>query len=128
MPAPFPKPISKALGFSGFPAAGDRLGFWILGFGFRFWVLDFGFWFLGFGFWFLGFGLWVWIWGFGLRVLELGFWILGHKGLGYEVLGSVHCRDSEAEDRQIPVAVRNTRLPACPACRSRNRRRAFGQP
>ena len=68
MPAPFPKPISKALGFSGFPAAGDRLGFWILGFGFWFCFLGFGFWFLGFGFWILVFGFWT-------LGLDLGFWI-----------------------------------------------------
>ena len=108
----FRRPFPGPLGFSGFPAAGDRLGFRIFGFGvlgFGFWILDFGFWILDFGFWTLGFGFWVvgfgfWIWGFGFwiwvvdfswmpfgfGVWDFGFWILGcwisePKGLGPEV-------------------------------------------
>ena len=92
MPAPFGRPFPRPLRFSGFPAAGDRLGFrifdfrfWILGFGFGFWILGFGFWFwvLDFEFWILGFGFLVlvlvlgfWFLGFGFWVLGIGFWVL----------------------------------------------------
>ena len=57
-PLLFRRPFPRPLGFSGFLAAGDRLGFRIFGFGL--WVLGFGFWVsdLGFGLWVLDFGIW----------------------------------------------------------------------